>query len=252
MASRPGRGGYDAGGGTTRGLGGDPGPRRGAAREAKNAAQARRLLAIAAVYEGKQRSEAARVGAMDRQTLRDWVHRFNAAGPAGLIDGKAPGAKCRLTAEQEAELAALIEAGPDCGREGVVRWRLIDLQRLIMERWGVAYHQSSVGRLVRRLGFRRLSARPRHFGQEPAAIERFKKLSRSSGGDRSKARARYPDRGVVSRRGTARPEEQDNPALGTARYPTARAGRSAHQISLSIRRDLPRAGHWGGDRHAAR
>jgi len=82
------------------------------AREAENADQVRRLLAIAAVYEGKNRSEAARVGAMDRQRLRDWVHRFNKEGAAGLIDRKAPGAACRLTAGQEAELAALIESAP--------------------------------------------------------------------------------------------------------------------------------------------
>lgn len=150
---------------------------RAAAREAENADQVRRLLAIAAVYEGKNRTEAARVGAMDRQTLRDWVHRFNASGPAGLIDRKAPGAAPRLTAEQESELAALIEAGPDRERDGVVRWRCVDLQRQILIRWKVAYHESTVGKLVRRLGFRHISARPRHLGQDPAEIETFKKTS---------------------------------------------------------------------------
>jgi transposase len=148
---------------------------RTAARETDNADQVRRLLAIAAVYEGKKRSEAARVGAMDRQTLRDWVHRFNEHGPAGLVDRTAPGAACRLTAEQEAELAALIEAGPDRARDGVVRGRCVDLQPLILARWQVAYHESTVGKLLRRLGFRRLSARPRHFGQDPAAIDTFNK-----------------------------------------------------------------------------
>jgi transposase len=150
---------------------------RAAARAAADGDQVRRLLAIAAVYEGKKRGEAARVGAMDRQILRDWVHRFNAEGPAGLIDRKAPGATAKLSTEQEAELAALIEAGPDPERDGVVRWRCVDLQKLILERWGVSYHESSVGRLMRRLGFRRLSARPRHLGQDPGAIEAFKKTS---------------------------------------------------------------------------
>lgn len=148
-----------------------------AAREAENADQVRRLLAIAAVYEGKKRTEAARVGAMDRQTLRDWVHRFNAEGPGGLIDRKAPGAAPRLTAEQEVELAALVEAGPERERDGVVRWRCVDLQQQILARWNVAYHESTVGKLVRRLGFRHISARPRHLGQDPAEIEAFKKTS---------------------------------------------------------------------------
>lgn len=150
---------------------------RAAAREAQDADQVRRLLAIAAVYEGKRRSEAARVGAMDRQTLRDWVHRFNREGPAGLIDRKAPGAECKLSAEQEAELATLIEAGPERERDGVVRWRCVDLQRQILARWNVAYHESTVGKLIRRLGFRHISARPRHLGQDPAQIEAFKKTS---------------------------------------------------------------------------
>jgi|SRR5215207_241185 len=150
---------------------------RAAAREAEDADQVRRLLAVAAVYEGKNRSEAARVGAMDRQTLRDWVHRFNQEGAAGLIARKAPGAACRLTAGQEAELAALIEVGPDRERDGVVRWRCIDLQQLILARWNVAYHESTVGKLIRRLGFRHISARPRHLGQDPAEIEAFKKTS---------------------------------------------------------------------------
>jgi transposase len=150
---------------------------RAAARELEDADQVRRLLAIAAVYEGKKRGEAARVGAMDRQTLRDWVHRFNREGPAGLLDRKAPGAKPRLSAEQEAELAALIEAGPDRERDGVVRWRCLDLQQQILSRWHVAYHESTVGKLVKRLGFRHITARPRHVGQDPAAIEAFKKTS---------------------------------------------------------------------------
>ena len=150
---------------------------RAAAREAPAADQVRRLLAIAAVYEGKSRTEVARVGAMERQTLRDWVHRFNAEGPSGLIDRKAPGAPARLTAEQEAELAALIEAGPDRARDGVVRWRCVDLQRQILARWNVAYHESTVGKLIQRLGFRHISARPRHLGQDPAKIEAFKKTS---------------------------------------------------------------------------
>ena len=100
---------------------------REAARAANDAGQARRLLAIAAVYDGMSRASAARLGGMERQTLRDWVHRFNAAGPSGLTDRKAPGAAPRLSAAQKAELAALVEAGPQPEADGVVRWRCIDL-----------------------------------------------------------------------------------------------------------------------------
>jgi transposase len=105
---------------------------RAAAREARDADQARRLLAIAAAYEGQDRTRAAKIGAMDPQRLRDWVRRFNEAGPDGLIDRKPAGAARRLSAEQEAELAALIEAGPDFARDGVVRWRCTDLQKQIL------------------------------------------------------------------------------------------------------------------------
>ena len=112
---------------------------------------------------------------MDPQRLRDWVRRFNAAGPDGLIDRKPAGAARQLSAEQEAELAALIEAGPEVQRDGVVRWRCVDLRQLILTRWNIAYHERTIGKLLRRFGFRHISARPRHLGQDPARIEEFKK-----------------------------------------------------------------------------
>src|SRR3954465_5408229 len=101
---------------------------RAAAREAKDADQARRLLAIAAAYEGQDRTTAAKIGAIDPQRLRDWVRRFNAAG----IERKPARAAPRWTPEQESELATLIEAGPDFARAGAVRWRCVDLKRLIL------------------------------------------------------------------------------------------------------------------------
>jgi transposase len=153
---------------------------RAAARLAQDAAQVRRLLAIAAIYEGMSRDAAARLGAMDRQTLRDWVHRFNAAGPSGLIDRTAPGAAARLTGEQEAELAALVEAGPDPETDGVVRWRCIDLKALIRRRFGVEYHERTIGKLLNRLGFSHISQRPRHYDQNPEDIAAFKKSSLSA------------------------------------------------------------------------
>lgn len=165
---------------------------RAAARAGRDGDQVRRLLAIAAVYEGKPRSEAAQVGAMDRQTLRDWVHRFNAEGPEGLIERKPPGVKSRLTSEQEAELVELIETGPNVATDGVVRWRCVDLQQLIESRWGVAYHERTIGKILRRLGFRHISARPRHFGQDPAAIEAFKKTSRLGWTPSNRRSARIP------------------------------------------------------------
>ena len=128
------------------------------ARLAGEAQQVRRLLAIAAVYDGLDRATAARLGGMDRQTLRDWVHRFNEEGPEGLVDRKAPGAARRLRACEEAELAALVEAGPELDRDGVVRWRCVDLKALIRQRWGVDYHERTIGKLLARLGFSHISA----------------------------------------------------------------------------------------------
>jgi transposase len=149
---------------------------RTAAREAKDGAQVRRLLAIAAVYDGMSRAEAAAIAGMDRQTLRDWVHRFNAEGPEGLRARKASGAVRRLSGAQEAELAALVEAGPGSGAE-IVRWRCLDLKAVIRQRWGVDYHERTIGKLLDRLGFSHISARPRHRRQSAKAIATFKKTS---------------------------------------------------------------------------
>src|ERR1044072_2342493 len=138
---------------------------RAAAREAKDADQARRLLAIAAAYDGQDRTAAAKLGAMDPQRLRDWVRRFNAQGPEGLIDRKPAGAARRLSAAQEDELAALIEAGPEFERNGVVRWRCVDLQRLILTRWSIAYHERTIGKLLRRVGVLPIFAPPSSAGR---------------------------------------------------------------------------------------
>jgi putative transposase len=141
----------------------------------KKANQSRRLLSLAAVLDGMNRTEAARIGGMDRQTLRDWVHRFNARGPDGLLDGWSKGPEPRLSAAQRAEIAELVDTGPDRAVHGVVRWRRIDLQRVILERFGVAYHERTVGKLLKRLGFSHISARPHHPRQDERTIEAFKK-----------------------------------------------------------------------------
>ena len=150
---------------------------RGLAARTKHVNQSRRLLSLAAVLDGKSRAEAARIGGMDRQTLRDWVHRFNERGPDGLKDGWSKGNPPRLSAEQQAELAHLVETGPDRAVHGVVRWRRIDLQRVIVERFGVAYHERTIGKVLKALGFSHISARPRHPAQDARTIEVFKKTS---------------------------------------------------------------------------
>ena len=144
------------------------------AKGSKDANQIRRLLLLAAVRDGMNREDAARMGGMDRQTLRDWVHRFNEAGPDGLLDHRASGGVPRLSASQKAELAAIVESGPDVKIDSVVRWGRVDLQRVIKERFGVDFHERHVGTILKQLGFSHMSARPRHPGQNVEVIEAFK------------------------------------------------------------------------------
>ena len=148
-----------------------------AARRAKDSAQARRLLALAQVIDGGSRREAARAGAMDRQTLRDWVHRYNAEGIEGLCDRPRSGRPPQLSEAQLAELAGLVEAGPELAVQRVVRWRCVDLQGEIKARFGVEISERHVGRLLKRLKFTRLSVRPRHPRADEVAQQDFKKTS---------------------------------------------------------------------------
>jgi transposase len=154
-----------------------PAQLRAAAGKTKDGRAARRMLAIALVLEGTDRTTAARTCGMDRQTLRDWVHRYNAEGLAGLVNRRSPGRPTRLSPDQKAELAALVEAGPEPERDGVVRWRRIDLKRRIETMFGVALHERTVGKQLAALGFRRLSVRPQHPKADVAAQEAFKKTS---------------------------------------------------------------------------
>ena len=144
---------------------------RRAAAHAKDADAARRMLALARVLDGRSRAEAAAQCGMDRQTLRDWVHRYNDEGLAGLSDRKAPGPKLRLSPEQQAEVADLVRSGPDLAEHGVVRWRRADLSQVIQARFGVDLAERSVGALLARLGFAHVSVRPHNPAQDPAAIE---------------------------------------------------------------------------------
>jgi transposase len=147
------------------------------ARASKDANQARRALALASVYDGASRAQAAAVGGVGRQILRDWVERFNAEGPSGLIDRKAPGQAPKLNAAQKRALAQMIEDGPIPAVHGVVRWRLCDLTAWIWEEFKIVLAETTLGRIVRELGYRKLSARPRHHAQNPEAVAVFKKSS---------------------------------------------------------------------------
>jgi len=150
---------------------------RAAACRSKDAEQVRRLLALALVLEGHSRSEAAAQTGMDRQTLRDWAHRYNTEGIEGLQSRRSPGRAPLLTKPQMAELKALVIEGPDLERHGVVRWRCVDLKDEIARRFSVEVHESTVGKWLRQLGLTRLQPRPFHPKKDGAKQEAFKKIS---------------------------------------------------------------------------
>lgn len=150
---------------------------RSAASKSSEAAQVRRLLALALVLDGDARTGAAERSGMDRQTLRDWVHRYNDAGIDGLISRRNSGRAPLLTDGQKAELKALVIAGPDPERDTVVRWRCVDLREQIAGRFSVVVHESTVGTWLRELGLTRLQPRPFHPKKDAAAQEAFKKTA---------------------------------------------------------------------------
>src|SRR6186997_584182 len=141
----------------------------------RNANQVRRLLALAAIYDGASRAEAAEIGGVTRQIIRDWVLKFNTDGPDGLIDRKAPGQPSRLNETHRTALAAAIESGPIPAVHGVVRWRIADLCQWLWDEFRVSVSKQTLGRELRAMRYRKLSARPRHHGQAEGAIEEFKK-----------------------------------------------------------------------------
>ena len=146
------------------------------AKRSKNGAQARRLLALAAIYEGTTRARAAEIGGVTRQIVRDWVLKFNALGPPGLIDRKQPGQPSRLNNTHREALVAIVESGPVPASHGVVRWRIVDLCQWLFEEFRVIVSKQTLSRELRALGYRKLSARPRHYAQTEGAIEEFKKF----------------------------------------------------------------------------
>jgi putative transposase len=150
---------------------------RGLAKRSPDAAQTRRLLALAVIYDGGSRTEAAKTGGVGLQTVRDWVVAFNAKGPAGLVNGKAPGNAALLTPAHRQALLQIVERGPIPAVDGVVRWRLIDLAQWLFEEFRISISKQTLSRELRALGLRKLSARPRHHVQDADALAAFKKTS---------------------------------------------------------------------------
>lgn len=147
------------------------------AKRSHDPAQTRRLLALAVIYEGGSRADAGRMGAVGLQTVRDWVLRFNAEGPEGLLTGKAPGARPLLTPEQRQALERVVEEGPIPSIHGVVRWRLVDLVQWVWDEFRITISEQTMSRELRALTYRKLSARPRHYAKSEAQVTAFKKPS---------------------------------------------------------------------------
>jgi transposase len=147
------------------------------ARRSKDAPQTRRLLALAVIYEGGLRTQAAEIGGVSLQTVRDWVLRFNAHGPDGLLDGKAPGQPSILSDAHRQRLSGMIESGPIPAAHGVVRWRLADLMQWLWDEYRIRISKQTLSRELRALGYRKLSARPRHHAKSDQAVVAFKKAS---------------------------------------------------------------------------
>ena len=147
---------------------------RALATRSDDTALTRRLLAIAMVVEGTSRLDAARQTGMDRQTLRDWVHRYNAVGVDGLASRKPPGASSKLSEAQMRELDGLVMAGPDPKIHKVVRWRCVDLRAEVTKRFSVTVSERTIAKWLRKLKLTRLQPRPFHPKRDEAAQEAFK------------------------------------------------------------------------------
>ncbi|MEY9195308.1 transposase [Sinorhizobium fredii] len=222
------------------------------ARQTKDANQARRLLALAEIYDGGSRSDAARIGSVTLQIVRDWVLRFNARGPDGLVNGKAPGGRAKLNVAQRHALAKIVESGPIPAIHGVVRWRRKDLVRWIFQEFRIAMDETTVGRELKKKKKERRSASP---SCRPARAttprtswrqKLLKRLPRRSGGNPRPAPARHRPRALVGRRSAHRPEEQDHAAVGASRNQTLRTLGSAHHVGLHLRGRLPAEGKGCG------
>ena len=154
---------------------------RAFASKSRDGAQVRRLLALALILDGHSRTEAAERTGMERQTLRDWVHRYNADGITGLRSSHGPGKPPSLSPEQMAELKATVLKGPDPEKHGVVRWRCVDLRAEVARRFTVEVSERTIGKWLRKLDLTRLQPRPYHPKKDEAAQEAFKKRARIGG-----------------------------------------------------------------------
>src|SRR5215207_6401279 len=212
---------------------------RALAKRSRDPDQTRRLLALAAIYDGASRTEAAQIGCVTLQIVRDWVLRFNARGPEGLLTGRAPGAPPRLTDQHRQALQAIVDQGPLPAIHGVVRWRLIDLIAWLWEEFRLSISKQTLSRELRAMNYRKLSARPRHHAKSEAAVAAFKKTSRPvwrrsgrrSAASRSRSgspmrrgsgrRTRSPGAGPNAARARQRPRTKGQPRP-TSSGPSAR------------------------------
>ncbi len=145
------------------------------AKRTDDVTQARRLLSLAVIYDGERRTDAAKIGGVTLQIIRDWVLRFNSEGPDGLKDKWSGGPVPLLNQEQRIALADIVEKGPTPAIHTVVRWRLCDLAQWIWEEYRISISTSSLGRILNEMGYRKLSARPCHRQRNEEANEAFKK-----------------------------------------------------------------------------
>ena len=173
-----------------------PSDLRSLAKGSRCADQTRRLLALAEIYDGRSRSDAARLGGVGLQTVRDWVLAFNANGPAGLLNGKAPGKTPLLGSVHRRALAEVIEKGPTPAVHGVVRWRLVDLMQWLFDEFRISVSKQTLSRELRAMGYRKLSARPRHHAQDTWRL--LKKLFHPPGRDRGQGGRRQTHRNLVA------------------------------------------------------
>src|ERR1700722_16452912 len=216
---------------------------RRAAKKSKDGGQARRLLARAAIHDGSRRREAAKIGGVTLQIVRDWVLKFNAHDPPRLIAGKAPGQTPRLTTEHRAALARMVEDGPIPAVHGAVRWRLVDLCQWVFEEYSVVVSTQTMSRELRPWTIASCRRGPNITPRRRPRSRILKKLPGAPGGNRAREGRRHRrHRNLVRRRGAHRTEEQDHTALGKAGNASFGAERPAHGLDLYLWRDLPERG----------
>ena len=232
----------------------DAGALRAAAKRSKDGPQARRQLALAAIYDGATRTEAAKIGGVGLQVVRDWVMKFNADGPEGLIDRKAPGQPLAVERRASRGAGRNPRETADPAVHGVVRWRIVDLCQWIFEEFRVAVSQQTSAARCARWVIASFSASPPPSCPGLPVLSRILKSPPHTPGRNwaRKGRRSRCDRGLVRRRGADRPEEQDHPPLGQARLAPQRPERSANRLGLHFRRDLSEGRQLGARaRHAS-